>query len=544
MMLAPGIAPPVRAVSAAERALPAGTRLDEYEIEGMLSQSNVAVVYRAYDRVLKMHVTIKEYLPDAIALRDVDTDVVLRDYAHAQSFERGRQAFVNEARMLAQCEHPSLQRIQRILQQHGTVYRVMRCCLGPTLEYRRRTMTETPSAASIRALLGNLLGALAELHHHGWIHAAISPGNVLMLTGDRPILLDSGAVHAALISDRTRSMMAELEPCFAPFEQRQPSADNPLGPWTDLYSLAATLQFFISGSLPLTRTGELPSTPEPFGALWKRLHGGQLGAPQEWSWLNALDECLAESAPDRPQSVAQLRARLEGVRTSSQLLAFAAPCRWTPVCIESVEAAVPSQLGVFAAPAKDIAALEQSLPFIAARAHEIVAASCTPAKAVDPSLGAQPRRRRQRWAGGVALLLLLLMVVVAVDEWMHNQSVSLAARGLGLAGAMANALTEPVAAPSAKTPAAVPTTGAGMPETGAGPAIFADSASVPSASTVLANPVDPGVASTARTPDSPRQRCGTRSGYALYQCMHVQCAKRSWTNHAQCQRLRRDQSLG
>ena len=47
----------------------------------------------------------------------------------------------------------------------------------------------------------------------------------------------------------------------------------------------------------------------------------------------------------------------------------------------------------------------------------------------------------------------------------------------------------------------------------------------------------------SRSPDSPRALCGKVSGYALYQCMQAQCAKRDWAQHGQCKRLRQQQSL-
>jgi hypothetical protein len=47
----------------------------------------------------------------------------------------------------------------------------------------------------------------------------------------------------------------------------------------------------------------------------------------------------------------------------------------------------------------------------------------------------------------------------------------------------------------------------------------------------------------SRSPDSPRALCGKAGGYALYQCMQAQCAKRDWGQHGQCKRLRQQQSL-
>jgi hypothetical protein len=45
-------------------------------------------------------------------------------------------------------------------------------------------------------------------------------------------------------------------------------------------------------------------------------------------------------------------------------------------------------------------------------------------------------------------------------------------------------------------------------------------------------------------PATPREACGNRTRFALYQCMQTQCAKPAWTKHAQCVRLRKEQKLG
>ena len=129
-----------------------------------------------------------------------------------------------------------------------------------------------------------------------------------MLAGGKPMLLASDAVRAALISDQTRSMMASIEPCFAPLEQCEPTPDNPVGPWTDLYSLATTLRFFISGQMPPSSLDVASERLfEPSSDLWQRLHGGRPMFARTRGWLEILDACLTEPAQDRPQSVAQCR---------------------------------------------------------------------------------------------------------------------------------------------------------------------------------------------------------------------------------------------
>jgi hypothetical protein len=44
-------------------------------------------------------------------------------------------------------------------------------------------------------------------------------------------------------------------------------------------------------------------------------------------------------------------------------------------------------------------------------------------------------------------------------------------------------------------------------------------------------------------PRNPRQVCGDHAGFALYQCMQLQCAKSGWATHEQCTQLRRSDAV-
>jgi serine/threonine protein kinase len=504
-----------------ERALPAQTRLDEFEIERALAQSSFGVVYRAYDHALKLHVAIKEYLPDALALRSAETQVVLRARSHAERFDQGLQAFIGEAQTLARCDHPSLLRIVRVLQRHGTAYRVMRYTPGPTLLEHRRQLAAPPDAAAMRGWLDALLGALDALHEEGCVHGAVAPGNILLLHGDRPLLLDFDAVRAALISDRTQSMMAALEPCFEPPEQREAAdaAEAAMGPWTDLYSLAATLHFCISGQLPSPPTGPAVAF-EPLAEVWQRLRAAQPVLGEAPPWLQVLDSCLTDSAQRRPQSVAQVRSLLDALQAPNAARRSPAP-RAAPrlVMLQDEEGAAPlpatEASEALAAPvppppppappqpadaahAKVMADLDQTFAFIAAQANEDAAAPA-PAAAAAPEAPAEDSgaarpglgSRQQLWLlAGVAVLLLLAMA--AAVAWMLKAYDAGSLGGASLGNATASPW-QPQAPPSTRTtPLELPPPSAGRTE--------------------MAQPEPPAPPlkpkPAARAPASPREACG------------------------------------
>jgi hypothetical protein len=597
---------PANPLRSPERALPAQTRLDEFEIERVLAQSSFAVVYRAYDHSLRLHVAIKEYLPDALALRSAETQVVLRSRGHAERFDQGLQAFVAEAQMLARCDHPSLLRIVRVLQRHGTAYRVMRYSPGPTLLAHRREQGAAPDAAAIRGWLDALLGALEALHEEGSVHGAVAPDNILLLHGGRPLLLDTDAVRTALISDRTQSMMAALEPCFEPPEQRAPAADGAMGPWTDLYSLAATLHFCIGGQLPAPPMGAVRAF-EPLGEVWRQLQAAQPALGDAPAWLEVLDSCLADAPQARPQSVAQVRGLLEALpaprrtpapRATPRLVVTAAETL-TPAATPAVEApaavlrsaAVPVTLPAAAAPpataaaaahepapaspaaaidpahAKVIADLDQTFAFIAAQANEDAAAPAAasepapqeaPSKGEDSAaVGAGLSAQQRLWLlAGAALVLLLAMAAAVVWMLKAYDPGLLGGKSLGSAGSAwqpASAQAAPASsAPSTALVFPAPSAGRTEGTAAAAPAapaaaVDAAAAAVPAGRVTAANrpaaPPAKAAESKARAPASPREACGRRERYALLQCMETQCAKKAWTQHEQCVRLRKERKL-
>lgn len=297
-------------------ALPAGTRLAEFEIECVLGSGGFGVVYRAIDHALQRRVAIKEYLPSALVVRGAEGRVGLRSPAQADTFELGRRSFLNEARLLARFDHPSLVKVYRFWEANETAYMVMPYYEGVTLREARRDMTKPPSEAWLRGLLGPLLGALEVLHRAQVYHRDIAPDNILLL-GDasgegecQPVLLDFGAARH-VISDHTQTLTAIVKPSFAPIEQYAESAQLKQGPWTDLYALGAVVHFCLTGRPPMPATTRVVHDDLPalrtIGPAIERDFGRRYGA----SLLGAVDHALAVRPADRPASVQAWRDELQ-----------------------------------------------------------------------------------------------------------------------------------------------------------------------------------------------------------------------------------------
>lgn len=291
-------------------ALAVGSRLDIYEIERVLGASGFGFVYLAQDPVTRQRVAIKEYLPDTLAVRDEDgMQVLLRAASHADAFERGRLAFVEESQLLARCEHPSLVRVLRSWQAKGTAYRAMPYYPGNSLFSLREAMDAPPDEASLRALLDGLMGALETLHKAGAVHREVSPWNILLLPDDTPILLDFNAARRAMMGDRARALMSLLSPTFAPPELMDPSAEKPVGPWTDVHALAQVMVYCLSGQMP--RSASSAAQREPMAALVRRMQARFPTLHLSDSFMRAIDTALSPDPAHRPKVMAELRQRLD-----------------------------------------------------------------------------------------------------------------------------------------------------------------------------------------------------------------------------------------
>ena len=285
-------------------ALPRGTRLGEFELRHVLGVGGFGIVYLAFDHALEREVAIKEYLPATLVGRTETMQVSLRSQSDAETFALGLKSFVNEARLLAQFDHPSLLKVLRFWEANGTAYMAMPVLRGHTVKDVRLDMQQPPDESWMRALLEPLLGAIERLHAQGVYHRDIAPDNIQIEPDGNPVLLDFGAARR-VISDKSQSLTAILKPAYAPIEQYAEAGSVKQGPWTDLYALGATMHYLLLGRPPSPATARAVHDDLP------PLSAQDLpGCSAEF--LNVIDWMLAPRPADRPQTVSALRDVLAG----------------------------------------------------------------------------------------------------------------------------------------------------------------------------------------------------------------------------------------
>jgi serine/threonine protein kinase len=234
-------------------ALAPGTRLAEFEIQGLLGVGGFGMVYRGYDHSLHRAVAIKEYMPTSLAGRDSSASVTVKSAVDSVSFESGLRSFIAEARLLARFDHPSLVKVYRFWEANNTAYMAMPLYEGITLKEARRRMSGPPPQAWLQSVLWSVLAGLKVLHDNNTLHRDVSPDNIFLQNVGPPVLLDLGAARRAIL-DTSHKHTAVLKVNYAPIEQYADAKDMQEGPWTDLYAVAAVMHGCICNEPPLPAT--------------------------------------------------------------------------------------------------------------------------------------------------------------------------------------------------------------------------------------------------------------------------------------------------
>ncbi len=281
--------------------LPRGYRFRDFVIERVLGEGGFGVVYSALDLRLERRVAIKEYMPAALATRDTDFSVHMRSSAKQRfAFEAGLRSFVNEAKLLARFDHPSLIKVHQFWQEKGTAYMVMPYYAAPTLANWLRSQSARPAEEWVVRFLFDVMDALEALHRANCLHRDVAPDNIMVLENDAPLLLDFGAARQ-VIGGLTQALTVILKPGYAPLEQYADTVSMKQGPWTDVYALCAVAYSIITGRAPAPAVSRVIA--DELVPLTRAANG-----KYSTELLYALDMGLSVKPQQRPQSIAELRA--------------------------------------------------------------------------------------------------------------------------------------------------------------------------------------------------------------------------------------------
>ena len=234
------------------RELPIGTTLYNglYTIEKVLGSGGFGITYKAKQSGLDKTVCIKEFFIEGKCVRYTQAKTIFLQGVTQEMFEKYRQKFVEEAKLLSNLNHKNIVRVNHVFDENNTSYMVMDYIEGTTLQ----TIVEKKGSLEY-SLAVNYLGQIAEavqyIHARNILHRDIKPDNIMITPDYLAILIDFGSARE-FVEDKTQQHTAMLTRCYAPPEQYNTVSRK--GSYSDIYALGAVFYFAMTGREPMEAT--------------------------------------------------------------------------------------------------------------------------------------------------------------------------------------------------------------------------------------------------------------------------------------------------
>jgi len=230
----------------ARDSLPPGTLVDNYRICQIIGKGGFSLIYLAVDEESGDEVVIKEYMPKHLANRAKSLRLVPLSDDCVERIHRGRKLFCQEARALASLKHPNIVQVLGFFLANDTAYMAMQYERGRNLGSYVNERKGGMSTSFILQVFLPILDALALIHSRSLLHLDVKPGNIHLRHGNDPLLLDFGAAH--LLSHGRTPGGQVITAGYSPAEQYY--RGGPIGPWTDVYAVGASIRTCIEGKAP------------------------------------------------------------------------------------------------------------------------------------------------------------------------------------------------------------------------------------------------------------------------------------------------------
>ena len=382
-------------------ALKPGTILEgKYLVGEMLGQGGFGITYIGFDLLLEQKVAIKEYYPMSTGMvsREGHSTVVWSSAMMGKTgTQKGFDSFLKEARKMAKLGGiPGVVGVKSVFIQNETAYIVMDFIEGETLLKKLQREGPMPFDTCL-SLLTPIIQALAEVHEHGIIHRDISPDNIMVRPDGRLILLDLGAAKDLDIQGRdgnVQSSQMVAKQGFSPIEQYQRNAS--IGPWTDVYAMAATIYYCCTGILPPTAVDRIVDDTLTCQPLLTQAQ------------FDVLAYCMSIRAENRPKNMTALLQMAVRPQSGQAEPPRAVP---TPKPVETVKAP-PRPAAVQAAPAAPKPTYPTPTPSAPPQPTAPRPAPAAVKPAYQPPASPQPSQQKRSFPKWLILVTAVVVVIM------------------------------------------------------------------------------------------------------------------------------------
>ena len=288
--------------------LPDGLEIGGYRIVRRISSGGFSIVYLVEDEQGETY-ALKEFLPASLVRRRPGELVAAVSEASEATFRNGLKCFFEEGRALAKIFHPNVVRVLNFFRANETVYMVMAYEQGRSLQevvLRRRHRNSRPVMADrhVVRVFDPVMSGLREVHANGLLHLDIKPANIYIRMDGSPLLLDFGAARRGLDSDAPK-LFPMYTPGFAAPELYRRTL--PRGPWSDIYSLGASMFACLAGAPP--QPSDKRELDDQVGPKLEKLIADGSNA----ALVDLIAWCLKLNPIERPQSVFTLQRSLRRI---------------------------------------------------------------------------------------------------------------------------------------------------------------------------------------------------------------------------------------
>ncbi len=205
-------------------------RFGDYELIKVLGQGGMGIVYLARQLSLGRLVALKMLRAGLLA---GDNDL---------------RRFRNEAKAIAQLDHPHLLTIFEVGEYDGRCYFTMPLINGGSLADHPSRYLDHPRRAAL--LVADIAGAIHHAHQRGILHRDLKPANVLIDEAGRPHVSDFGLAKR-LGDDDTPTGAILGTPAYMSPEQASGCTEL-VTTSSDIYGLGAILYSLLTGRSPFT----------------------------------------------------------------------------------------------------------------------------------------------------------------------------------------------------------------------------------------------------------------------------------------------------